>query len=205
MLLFAHTGITLGAVWLPDYLLRHRSSSSIKNLSEKEAVEHPHNSFLSRFISHIRNHDYRIILIGSLLPDIIDKPTSLLFPELNHARGFAHTGLFALILLLLGLYFYIKRNNFSGIYLAFASIMHLIIDGMWQFPKILLWPLYGWRFEGFEMVSLNVFLHELYHLLLSHPLVIAFELAGFLILISFFIYLLKQNRIYVFLKTGNLD
>jgi hypothetical protein len=47
--------------------------------------------------------DYRLIIIGSLLPDIIDKPVGMILLPLNNGRVFGHTLLFILILLLIGL------------------------------------------------------------------------------------------------------
>ena len=47
--------------------------------------------------------DYKLIIIGSLLPDIIDKPVGMILLPLENGRVFGHTLLFVLILLLIGL------------------------------------------------------------------------------------------------------
>ncbi|MFP3975182.1 MAG: hypothetical protein ACLFVK_03050, partial [Dehalococcoidia bacterium] len=57
--------------------------------------------------------DYRIALIGSMLPDIIDKPLGIyIFTEtFSNGRIYAHTLLFFLVLLLIGLFRYIRSGG----------------------------------------------------------------------------------------------
>lgn len=47
--------------------------------------------------------DYRVVFIGALLPDMIDKPLGMILLPLHNGRVFAHTLLFALMLLSLSL------------------------------------------------------------------------------------------------------
>lgn len=47
--------------------------------------------------------DYKLIIIGSLLPDIIDKPAGMILLPLENGRVFGHTLLFILLLLIIGL------------------------------------------------------------------------------------------------------
>jgi len=89
--------------------------------------------------------DYRLILVGSLLPDIIDKPVGMILLPLNNGRVFGHTLLFLTILLLIGL----KYRKLS---LAFASFLHLVEDEMWNEPETLFWPFTS--FPAKEHVSL---------------------------------------------------
>jgi membrane-bound metal-dependent hydrolase YbcI (DUF457 family) len=91
--------------------------------------------------------DYRMIIIGSLLPDIVDKPVGIILLPLNNGRIFGHTILFTLILLLIGL----KYRKI--IFLSFASFLHLIEDEMWKEPKALLWPSFGFEFPVKENLS----------------------------------------------------
>ncbi len=99
--------------------------------------------------------DYRLIIIGSLLPDIIDKPVGMIILPLHNGRVFGHTLLFILILLLIGL----KYRKF--LFLSFASFLHLIEDEMWKEPKTLFWPLLGFEFPAKEHVSFYEYLSKI--------------------------------------------
>lgn len=72
--------------------------------------------------------DYKLIIIGSLLPDIIDKPVGMIILPLHNGRIFGHTLLFILILLLIGLKYR------KSLFLSFASFLHLIEDEIWKDP-----------------------------------------------------------------------
>ncbi len=91
--------------------------------------------------------DYRYIILGSLLSDIIDKPLGniLLFNVLNNGRIIGHSVVFALALALIGVY---KRNI---LYIAYGVFMHLILDSMWLNPATLFWPSLG----NFHIMNLS--------------------------------------------------
>jgi hypothetical protein len=87
-----------------------------------------------------KNVDLLFLAIGSMLPDIIDKPLGwMIYGTPNMGRIFAHTLLFLLILAALAGYSK-KAKVFS---LALGVFIHLILDFMWFSPVILLWPLLG--------------------------------------------------------------
>lgn len=91
--------------------------------------------------------DYRLLVIGAILPDIIDKPLSLLvLPEvLDTTRLIAHTLLFPLLLFLVWRLDSGRRLSFL-LPLAIGSGLHLLLDGMFTMPTTLLWPFMGWNF-----------------------------------------------------------
>jgi len=92
------------------------------------------------------------IVIGSLLPDIIDKPLGriILAETIGSGRIFAHTLLFATLLCLAGYHLY--RNGQSKLLIiAGASFCHLLEDQMWNSPKAFFWPLLGWEFPRDEI------------------------------------------------------
>lgn len=94
--------------------------------------------------------DYRLLVIGSVLPDMIDKPLALLvLPEVvATTRIFAHTLLFPLLLFVVWRLGSGRRLNFV-LPLAIGSALHLLLDGMFTMPTTLLWPFTGWNFvEG---------------------------------------------------------
>ncbi len=92
--------------------------------------------------------DYRIVIIGSMLPDIIDKPLGIyVFTNaIDSGRIFCHTLLFVTVLALIALYLYKAKGQTWMACLAFGSAMHLVLDQMWEAPIVLYWPLYGFDF-----------------------------------------------------------
>jgi hypothetical protein len=123
--------------------------------------------------------NYGLIIAGSLLPDIIDKPLGMLLLPLNSGRIFAHTLLFILILLLIG----IKYRKF--LFLSFASFLHLIEDEMWNAPETLFWPLLG-DFSAGEYSSFHEYIaDEVSKYSPSFSSTFIFEVAGFIIALIF--------------------
>lgn len=120
MLLFGHIGITLGIFFVFSYI-----APQLKNIIDK-----------------------RYLVVGALLPDLIDKPLGLIVfaSTISNGRMISHTLLFSFTLFLIGLYFYDKRRDIVIISLASGSFFHLMEDQMWNTPKTLFWPLLGWSF-----------------------------------------------------------
>ena len=88
----------------------------------------------------IRWVNLAFLALGSILPDIIDKPMGLIVfgtPEMG--RTFAHTLLFLLVLATLAIY--LKDVRLASV--SIGVLAHLILDSMWQSPIILFWPLLG--------------------------------------------------------------
>ncbi|BAI60971.1 conserved hypothetical protein [Methanocella paludicola SANAE] len=101
--------------------------------------------FLVIFFIVKGNVDYRLVIIGSILPDIIDKPLYLLLygtmPESGRFLG--HTILFVLILIGLAIVVY-RDRRYAGLFaLPVAALLHIIQDEMWEAPRSLFWPLMG--------------------------------------------------------------
>jgi membrane-bound metal-dependent hydrolase YbcI (DUF457 family) len=91
---------------------------------------------------------YGAILLGAVLPDLIDKPIGeiLLADSLSNGRLMAHTLLFAGICALIGLALYRRRSDPSGLALSGAVLLHLGEDQMWRIPETLFFPLFGLAF-----------------------------------------------------------
>ena len=104
-----------------------------------------------RFNAAAKLIDYRLLAVGALLPDLIDKPLSwFILPGLldGITRNFGHTLLFSLLLLAIWQLGSGRRLNFL-LPLAIGSALHLLLDGMFSLPTTLLWPFMGWDFvEG---------------------------------------------------------
>jgi hypothetical protein len=154
MLLFGHIGITLGVVWLTETWLTEKFKVRV---------------------------DYSLIFIGSLLPDIIDKPVGMILLPLNNGRVFGHTLLFILIFLLIGL-----KYRKSSLALAFTSFLHLLQDEMWNEPETFLWPLLGFELPAKEHSSFYEYIKRIiseYTPSLSH--IFISEVIGFTIILAF--------------------
>lgn len=192
MLLFAHTGITLGLAWGLDGL-RIRRSTSLEEGRSRFAGSRP-----GALVSLI---DFRLALVGSMLPDIIDKALGIyIFTEtFSNGRIYAHTLLFFLVLLLIGLFRYIRSGGIGVLVLAMCSGVHLVLDQMWLQPRTLLWPLLGLSFPRGDMEN---WLEHIVHALVAEPSVYVPELVGCLILAAFGIALLRTRSVSIFLRRG---
>jgi len=120
MLLFGHIGVTL-AVFIVLGLLDPQIKTII---------------------------DPKYLVIGSLLPDIIDKPVGMVIFSsiLANGRIIGHTLLFSISILLIGLYLYDERKDIRILSLTSGTFFHLMEDQMWGDPRTLFWPLFGWSF-----------------------------------------------------------
>lgn len=125
------------------------------------------------------------VAIGSMLPDIIDKPLGeIVYGTPNMGRIFAHTLLF--LLLLAGIAFYTKDIRLAS--LCGGVLFHLSLDFMWNSPVILFWPLLG-SFPLALHVDVASYLQMLL-IGLTHPIVLLPELAG----LAYFMYILIEKR-----------
>jgi hypothetical protein len=84
-------------------------------------------------------------IIGSVLPDLIDKPVGyILFGDtIGSGRIYTHGLLLCAIILLAGLLLWRFRSNPAGIALATGVFLHQILDLMWQDPVTWYYPLAG--------------------------------------------------------------
>ncbi|MBN2077077.1 MAG: metal-dependent hydrolase [Dehalococcoidales bacterium] len=191
MLLFGHVGITAGAArltdvaFLPEVLQQNRSGFRYRIAS-----------VLRYFRDASGNLDYRMIIVGSMLPDIIDKPLFLLFSEsgLFTGRSHAHTLIFAALLLSAGI---LSRKSWL-LTLALANFTHLILDSLWENPEILLWPFLG----GFEPYEAEGWFSDIWYNLTHLPEIYIPEIIG-LIVTGFLAYkIVKIMGINRFIRQG---
>ena len=148
--------------------------------------------------------DIRLLLVGSLLPDIIDKPVGIyLFPQtLSNGRIFSHTLLFLLLIALSGYFLYQRRRKIWLLILTFGTFMHLILDQMWKSPQTLLWPLYG---PSFPKLALTDWLPNMINNLLADPAVYVPEMVGASVIAWFMGMLLRRRKVFVFIRYGRVD
>ena len=206
MLLFGHTGITAGVVKAYDILVsmtKHGNSYRLDSSSKLGTViagegSRPH-YLLSGVEDRIGSIDYRVVLLGSLLPDIIDKPVWLLVTgdvSLS-GRDYTHTLLFNLTLFIAGLVLIRYRKSWLLV-ISLSSFMHLILDQMWNSPDVLLWPLFG-SLPKEETVG---WWHNIFQALISRPEVYIPEIVGLLLTLLFAYRLVKRRGVAGFIKSG---
>ena len=91
----------------------------------------------------IERLDDRALIVGSILPDIVDKPLALFIaPTLvgHSLRNYGHTLIFAILVLGVAIAVAMLMKRQWPVVLALASAGHLFLDMMWYSHRILLWP-----------------------------------------------------------------
>ena len=118
--------------------------------------------------------DYRLVLFGSILPDLIDKPLGYVLGL--ETRIWAHTFVFLFAILALS---FVPRL-WSLRLVGFGVATHFLLDRLWETPRIVLYPSYGWAFSPAAFDTGRWF-DALFH----DPYVQAGEIVGAVILIVF--------------------
>ena len=213
MLVFGHVGITLGAA----ALLAKTLPISFSKITANEAMEFSSSSSQAApTLSNLQSHkaswfaslgsliDIRLLLIGSLLPDIIDKPIGLLLlrETLSNGRIFCHTLLLLILITIAGLYLYRSRGRTHLFAVSFGILTHLIFDQMWRAPRTLLWPVYGLTFDR---MNVSDWMPNILHASFTNPATYLPELVGAVILVWFAITLMLQRKALHFLKSGRVQ
>ncbi len=210
MLILGHAGITLGIAVLSLGALSKSGYLTAKVKVTGENSELPQTTFThncapgnrASWLTSVANYiDIRFLLLGSLLPDLIDKPIGIyLFPEtFGSGRIFCHTLLFAIFLTLGGLCLLQRGGKTWLLALAFGVFVHLILDQMWLYPRTLLWPIFGLTFAK---TYLENWLGNIIQGLFIDPEVFITELVGAAILIWFALVLVHRKKVYSFIKYG---
>jgi inner membrane protein len=94
--------------------------------------------------------DLRMLLLGALLPDLIDTPIGLVFYDrFGGVRLFTH-GLILAAAVMVGVVLTTRRGRPRKLWmpLAIGLLLHILFDAMWFDPETLWWPLLGWSFTA---------------------------------------------------------
>ena len=210
MFLFAHVGITLGATIVVNKAISMWPEKPKTNLSDSIPIPEINEAndmrrSISKRIGLVTLSDFldiRLLMIGALVPDIIDKPLCLL--GFGDGRSITHTLLVAIIILLIGSYVYKRFKKTWLLAINVGMFTHLLLDSMWTKPQTLLWPLYQWALPApsdritLELIDIswNAELHK--------PGTIIPELIGILILIGFIGILFYEHKLKTFLTKGKI-
>jgi len=211
MLVLGHIGITLGTAVLLNGVCAKTGILPIKvNESEVQyeisaeaplTLDNPGRNKLSWLNSLASYVDIRILIIGSILPDIIDKPMGhvLLADIYSSSRIFCHTLLFTVLIALAGFYLKKRWNKNWLLVLSFGSFIHLILDQMWASPVTLFWPVYGLTFESEDLTN---WIKNILHGLITDRGMFIPELIGAAILTWFATILIRRKKMLAFLRHG---
>lgn len=150
--------------------------------------------------------DVRFILVGSLLPDIIDKPLGqvLLREILNNGRIFSHTLVFLAVVGASGLFVYRRYSRTWLLALTLGTGAHLVLDSMWRTPQTLLWPAYGLAFDKGDM-NLSQWTQGMMNGLFTNPAVNVPEIIGLIVMAWFLWDLLRQGKLWIFIRRGRIS
>ena len=200
MLVFGHLGITVGIFKTCDILANGGDSQSGPDCKVSPVSLKSRCFYVVRLTEGIlATLDYRLLLLGSMLPDILDKPTWLfafsnVFPT---GRGYGHSLLLNLVLLIGALVLFRYRKPWL-LTVSLSSFAHLLLDQIWNEPVVLLWPLLGPLPES-ERAGWYSYIMEA---LFSDPSVYIPEMVGFAILLLLFFRMAARKELVSFIKTG---
>lgn len=212
MLILGHAGITLGVAVLlkstlaSNYSLQPRVSRVVERDESTPRMQSAQNGpsrGRAKWLTFLRKIDVRLLLIGSLLPDIIDKPVGTFFfrDSLSNGRIFCHTLVFLLLITLAAFYLYRSHGKAWLLILSFGTFTHLICDQMWLTPQTLLWPVYGWAFPKYDLTN---WLQNILYALRTDPGVYVPELVGAVLLVWFAVVIVRRKKVYALLKDGQV-
>ncbi len=212
MEIFGHPGLTLGTALLLKTALAGSRSHQAKTTAltkypepvpkwhlDKDASA----SSRSRLLTFLEKIDVRLLLVGSLLPDIIDKPLGTFFLRdiFSSGRIFCHTLVFLLVITLAGFYLYRSHGKIWLLTLSFGTFTHLICDQMWGNLPTLLWPVYGLTFKRDDI---SHWIQDILYGLYTDPRMYVPELVGLLILVWFALTLVRQRKFQAFCRNGRV-
>ena len=187
---FGHVGLTL-AVAYPVERIRGRYAQSGDDAGLGPPLAH--------------RLDFRLIVVGSLVPDMIDKPLGfLLAPDLvnNGTRSVAHGVVFALLFIAASAVWFWHTRRLGLLGLSGAAAGHMVLDRMWGQPEIVLWPFLGWSFPV-GTVDLaqrsSAYLRDLLAFYTDAP-----ELVGAVVIVLFATRLWRTRAVLPFLREGSV-
>jgi inner membrane protein len=94
-----------------------------------------------------RRIDYRFVLIGAVLPDLVDGALGIFFFTGPAGRWIAHS-LLAVIAIAIGIILGLRgERRLAWFGVAVGWLLHLVGDGMWGAPETFFWPAFGTEFS----------------------------------------------------------
>jgi hypothetical protein len=150
-----------------------------------------------------RRIDYRFVLLGAVLPDLLDGVLGLFFFDGPAGRWIAHSLLTVVVVAVVIILGSRGETRLAIFGIAVGWLLHLVADGMWEAPKTFLWPAFGSEFATTpaEPYSWDLLVHPWDHLATWGG-----EILGVAILVWFYVAfeMARDGRLKVFLKDGYL-
>jgi hypothetical protein len=150
-----------------------------------------------------RRIDYRYILAGAVLPDVVDGVLNLAWLHEPAGRSVAHSLLAVNVVAVVVLVGLRGERRLAVFGLAVGWLLHLVGDGMWQAPRTFYWPAFG---SDFATRPPEPYAWDLLGHPFDHALTWGGELLGLAILAWFWIAfrLGERGRRRLFLGDGYL-
>lgn len=147
------------------------------------------------YIKHNYNFNRLALIIGSILPDLIDK--SLMFLGLGSGRGLSHTLLFVVVVYVTILLLFKGKTTIPNS-LGIGILFHLLLD----LPEI---PLF-YPFINYQFIYLEDPFSDWLFTLFNDPIVQITEILGILFLIIIIIHnkLYGIRKIVTYIKDSNV-
>jgi membrane-bound metal-dependent hydrolase YbcI (DUF457 family) len=160
---------------------------------------------IARYIFRDDRMDLRMLLVGALLPDLIDTPVGLLFyGRLHSVRLFTHSLLLAAVVMV-AVVRWTRRGRPRKMWmpLAIGLLLHLLLDAMWLDPETLWWPLLGSGFSPAGAANVSGYISSV----LGDWKVWLGEVIGlvYLIYLWFAANLVDQEKRMTLWRTGRVD
>lgn len=202
MVFFGHAGIALGAAVVLNGLFgRLADNAPAKGTASFAEPVARWRSAEASVVSLGQRFDLRLLLLGSVVSDIIDKPAGRLFYGTFGCRLFCHSLMFLLIVALAGLYLYLSRHKDWLLVVAFGVLTHLALDEMWLDRRTFLWPAYGF---SFPTVVRSEWVEGVLHNLFTSPKVYVPELLGLVVIVWIAWLLVRRGKVYAFVRHGQI-
>lgn len=104
--------------------------------------------WLFRWIFRDPKVDVRFLLIGAILPDLIDLPIGTLILADRYSTGelWSHSLVVPTIYMIIVILATRRgRQRRAWMALGVGWLFHLVIDAMWVNQEVFLWPFFGWE------------------------------------------------------------
>ena len=150
-----------------------------------------------------RRIDYRFVLIGAVLPDVVDGILDVVAYDGPSGRGAAHSLLTVVAVAVVVILGFRGETRLAVFGIPVGWLLHLVGDGMWEAPKTFLWPAFG---TAFSEAPAEPYSWDLITEPLAHLSTWGAEAAGALVLAWFWVAfgLGHEGRFRLFLGDGYL-
>ncbi|MPZ52374.1 MAG: hypothetical protein GEU79_06505 [Acidimicrobiia bacterium] len=102
--------------------------------------------FLFRWIFQDPKVDVRFLVVGALVPDVVDLITVSVFGSFASGEIYAHSLIVPTVYLAAVLILTRRgRNRRAWVALGVGWLFHLLVDAMWTNQAIFFWPFFGWE------------------------------------------------------------